>query len=1075
MSAIHLQVLGPPVLSVDGQATPIGRKKLLGLLLYLLLQRRNYTRDHLAALLWPDKEQQKARGNLRRVLSEVASTVSAEVLETQGEMVGISPSLPSTVDSIDFERHLNAVDSHVPEHAGGVLCVDCTSRLADAVDLYQDEFLHGFTLADCIEYTDWQFQYGEHIKRRVLHALDLLVDRHLLDGDYETVAEYANRIIKIDPLSESAYMRLVETYAKSGRTSLAVHVFRRLEAALKRELGIEPSDECQRLYQIVVDSKIALAGDRTSEDQDSSAMPLKLRKLPHHVTQIVGREGELSSLCALVREHRLVTVAGLGGIGKTRLAIEVGSAVIDSFPHGVVFADLAGAAVTEDIHRSVAAALGLNAAGASSVDRMYDAFLESKHLLLILDNCEQVIDSVSEIAGRLLESSRHVHILATSRESLRIGGEHLFGVASLDRVSSEELFVERARAAGAILATDTAERETIRNICRRLDGIPLALEIAAARLRVVSLRELQHQLVSHLDQVENPARDAPERHTSLRSLFDWSFRLLSDVEQRLLAGLSLFQSGFTAQACQAVCLETNPIQVDGDPVWAWLIEPGRYERRQPGDRDIVIGSDSEERSVSLIQSTMEKSLINRGLSQGRSRYSMLEPIRQYAMSRLLERKGLAQIKERYVDYYVFMTEEFQIGMIGTEQTRWLAWVDAEHRNVTSALAMALDELQDYEKAGRIMSCLWAFWHVRGQAEDGYVLLERVLDHSSEISSSLVRGKLYLAGGQIAFAASRHQRAQELFTLALELGQACDMAGVCAWGGMFTSQTAFWDQPHMARSRIVPALEFFTLHEHYFGMFLSLRLLAALDMMKGDLDAAQRLCKRALRVTEESGDLWFRSQALARLAQFALYRGRYDQVAEIAEQYFDLDRVLGGDQSIATVYLHLGVARLCEGMYDEAVEYLAAAVANDTENRRPYWLAVSLFYLGWVAMIQHEFAKARGFLARGLEASLETDAFDDGALRPLLGYAWLLIASGELERAATYIGVVDGEMRKGWHFFTPYEQSHYEAQIAQLKGGLGEAVFRSAFEHGKGVDRAGAVRRALVECSRTDTPSDHNSL
>jgi tetratricopeptide (TPR) repeat protein len=299
--------------------------------------------------------------------------------------------------------------------------------------------------------------------------------------------------------------------------------------------------------------------------------------------------------------------------------------------------------------------------------------------------------------------------------------------------------------------------------------------------------------------------------------------------------------------------------------------------------------------------------------------------------------------------------------------------------------------------------------------------------------------------------------------------------VCAWGGMLTSQTAFWDQPHMARSRIVPALKFFTLHEHYFGMFLSLRLLAALDMMKGDLDAAQRLCRQALRVTEESGDLWFRSQALARLAQFALYRGQYDQVAEIAERYFDLDRSLGGDQSIATVHLHLGVARLCEGMYAEAVEYLAAAAANDTENRRPYWLAVSLFYLGWVAMIQHEFTKARGLFARGLEASLETDAFDDGALRPLLGYAWLLIESGELEQAATYIGAVDGEMRKGWHFFTPYEQGHYEAQIAELKERLGEADFRGAWEKGKNSDASGAVRRALEECTDADTPPNKNQL
>ena len=1071
---LQIRLLGAPQMEFDGKSLSLGRKKLLGLLVYLLVQGRSYTRDFLATLFWPEAGQQQARGSLRRILSEITRNIPVPIVILDGDLVSGVSDLGIELDINTYVQLLDTVEAHRQEHAGDKLCVDCVARLREAVDLYRGDFMEGYSIPGCVDFSGWQIQTGENLKKRCLEALDPLLEAYLVDGDYEQVANCANRIIELDPLREDAYTRLIEVYAKSGRTALAMHIYERLKTSMKEELGAEPGEECRRLVSGIRTRKVAA--------RDDSA--LKYRKLPHPISTFVGRETELDGLCESAGEHRLVTVVGMGGMGKTRLSLEAGNRLLDSFDHGVAFVDLVAAQSREDIIMKLLSALELKADEGEGSEATCIRFLSGRNMLLILDNCEQVIDAGAEVAGRLLEACPEVHVLATSRESLRVDGEHIFQVAGLalpDRSAdpgmtpeSVLLFQERARAVDSTFLVNSGSIEQVENICRCLEGIPLALEIAAARLRSMSIAELDEQIQRRIGGLENTARGVDSRHQSLRSVLDWSFALLDRAEEKLITSLSLFPAGFSAKACGVVCIEDGPIQVDGDPVWAWLLEPGCYPKLKPGDKPILATGGWEGRAdmYDLLGRLVDKSLLTRRIERGRTRYSMLETVRQYASERLAEREDVGELRSRYVDFYVFETEEFQAGMINSDQAEWLSWSDVEIRNITLAVHLAVNGYGT-EKAARIISCLWPYWNSRGNSREGYRILEEVLERKREIRHLLVLAKLYLGGGQIAFLADRRQRALELFTAAKELAAEQGMDGTTVWADMSIGQATFMSDPPAALPGFTRALEFFTRHDHYFGVFIALRFLGYLDAMGGDPAAAREKFIKAYQVTESSGDLWFRSQALAQLAALALDRGAYQEVVDFAGRYFDLHRLLGGDRHAAGVHLNLGIANLCLRLYDEAYRLLTTSISAWEEHGRVREFSVSAYYLGWLCTLRGDIDQAHSWHTRGLQASLKMAVFDNETLKPLMGYAWLLGDTGKPEEAAKLLAVVDEEIRKTWHLMAPREREYYDECIEKLKNTLTDEEFSNSWQQGLATDAEAAIRALLVDDFVTTRTADRS--
>ena len=576
MPRLTLRLLGPPLVELDGEPVHLGRHKAVALLAYLALTRQPHARDALATLLWPELDQSHARGQLRRTLSLLNRTLGGQWLAVDRETAEWAPGAEAWIDVEILRERLAAcaVHGHPPEQTRA----ECVPLLAGAVDLYRDGFLAGFTLPDAPAFDEWQFFEGEGLRDGVSDALQRLATWYGGLGEYESAIPYARRWLSLDSLHEPAQRELMALYARSGQRAAALRQYGECERVLQEELGIPPSPGTTALYAQI-------------RDHPETGFLTETR-LPHNLpaaaTPFVGRKEVLGQLTALLQEPgcRLVTLVGPGGIGKTRLALQlaeevVAQAAVDRFPDGVYFVPLAPVHTVEGVVSAVAGAIGLSAAAGMEPRRQLLGHLRGKRMLLVMDNVEQLIDSPwGEGNGHrrgegiafileMLRTALGVQLLVTSRARLNASGEQVLAVPGMDyptqdltglgkpvrsvlEYSAVQLYLEQARRVRLGYEPSDEALAQIGRICRLVEGMPLAIVLAAAWMDVLSPGEIAAELERSITFLRSDLRDLPERHHSMVAAFDVSWGMLSEVEREAFAALSVFRGGCTREAAEAV-------------------------------------------------------------------------------------------------------------------------------------------------------------------------------------------------------------------------------------------------------------------------------------------------------------------------------------------------------------------------------------------------------------------------------------------------------------------------------------------------------------------------------------------
>jgi predicted ATPase/DNA-binding SARP family transcriptional activator len=678
--ADSFQVLGPVNAVRSGVPVRLGGRRQRQLLALLLAEPgRTVSSDRLVDQLWEGDPPPGAEGTLRVYVSRLRSALdgTALVARPPGYVLDIEPEL---VDARRFERLFREGCDALARGAGGT----AADRLSAALAMWR-----GPAFADVRDSGVLAHEAARLDELRIV-AQKARIDAELALGRHASLVAELERLVADEPLREGFWRQLVLALYHSGRQAEALAAYRRARTLLTEDLGLDLSAELHGLERAVLRHELA------------STLPAEQRhNLPAPLTSFVGREGELADLTELLRKHRLVTLTGAGGAGKTRLALEASARQVGAWTGGVWFVDLTTIVDPEATARAVARELDApERADVSAIDGLTE-HLRDRELLVVLDNCEQLVAACAELAHEVLRTSPAVRVLATSRIPLNVPGEVDVVVeplrtpteddsdAEAARLASVRLFLDRARAVRQDLAATAAEVRTVARICRELDGLPLAIELAAARTKTLSLDDIADRLDDRLRLLQSHRLVAP-RHRTLRATFDWSYDLLGEDERELLTSLSVFSGTFSLASVAAVCVH--------------------------GDR---------RRADELVGRLVDSSLVVVRRRTGTTRYGLLQTIREYGAERLASSATRDELHRAHAEHYLELartswTEERQ----GKREA--LALFDLERDNLHAALRWTLDAGSPL--AVPMAAALWRYWLVRGYHRQGLEWLELALDH-----------------------------------------------------------------------------------------------------------------------------------------------------------------------------------------------------------------------------------------------------------------------------------------------------------------------------------------------------------
>ncbi len=656
------------------------------------------------------------------------------------------------------------------------------------------------------------------------------------------------------------------------------------EDVVLRDLGdhrLRGIESTERLYQVV-------APGLETDFPPVRSLDTLPNNLPRQLSSFVGRGDEIAAAEARLAEATMVTLTGTGGVGKTRLALEIGAHVLMSFSDGVWLVELASLTEGELVDDAVAAALRVKQRPNTEI---IDALVEgigSRHLLLILDNCEHLLDPVVVMADELMRRCPRLHILATSREALGIPGESLLPVPSMSLPSFDaagadlealaefdavRLFVDRAHAASPSFALTAGNADAVAQICRRLDGIPLAVELAAARVRALPPAQIAARLNDRFRLLTGGSRTALPRHRTLRAAMDWSFDLLSEPEREVLPRLSVFAGSFSLEAAESI---------------------------------ISGGAVRSEEVLDLLGHLVDRSLLVAEESGDEARYRMLETVRDYAQERLAESGDAADRYTRHRDWYAGLVERARPAFFsGQVQAEWVARLDADHDNLRAALRWAHEDPDGADVELGMASGLWRFWEVRGDLEEGSAWLDRALDRiGGEVS--LRRASALTGAGMLAAHRGDHARAAALHEASLmlhrELGDPLAIATACNNAASVAIERSDFER---ARELYAEAIELTRDGGDQRGAAFTVINLADLTARMGNDQEADRLFAESIAMFDRLGDRWGSAHASTRQALAARRRGDLDSARRGFEDALVTHRSTGDRHAEARVLANLG--------------------------------------------------------------------------------------------------------------------------------------------------------------------------
>lgn len=630
--------------------------------------------------------------------------------------------------------------------------------------------------------------------------------------------------------------------------------------------------------------------------------------LPSALTSFVGREREIDELTALLATARLVTLGGPGGIGKTRLALEVGANPLQKYRDGVWLVELGGLSDPRLVARTVGTALGVRDSGRSRLAALTDV-VRSKQLLLILDNCEHLVRACAELVEPLLRACPELRVLATSRESLGVNGEIFWPVPSLslpglwlragsrvpeavERSEAVRLFVERASRRRPGFALTAANARAVVEICGRLDGMPLAIELAAAKVNVLSVEEIAARLDDRFHELRTDAPEAPARHRTLRGVIDWSYHLLGPPERMLFERLAVFAGGCDLEAAVRVCV--------GEGI-------------------------GPEHVLELLSHLVDRSLVTAEVRGNVTRYKMLETLQSYGRERLDGSASMGQVRARHAAHFCDLAETAEPLLKGPEQRLWFERLDLEHDNLRAALLWAFDH--DPEVGLRLAGALWRFWFHRGHSREGARWLDEALTVDAR-AIPLARAKALNGAARLANALGDRPLATRLDREAVELRRAIDdrhgltaslsnLADSLREGGDLTAARCLYEESLELKRELGDT----------WGLAITTSGLGHLAWAEGDIPRAEQAFRAALRLIREVGDLDRAGHLIVFLGHTARAQGRATRAASLYRRGLRIFRQFDDRVGLDDGLTCLAISAAKEGRYEHAARLLGTAAAT----------------------------------------------------------------------------------------------------------------------------------------------------
>jgi non-specific serine/threonine protein kinase len=935
-------------------------------LLALLILRHPTPMDRawLAGLLWPDSAETRALNSLRVTLSDLRSALGPE----RERLCSPTPQTlhldlaGAWVDLLEFDA---AVASGRPGEPGE----EFVPGLERAAALYRGPLLDG-----CGE--PWIVPEREARHQAYLRTLETLAVRARERNDPQAEGRWLRCCVAADPLRESAQRALMRLLAEEGNQAAALALYRDLRLLLHRELCAAPDPETVALYERIRAAARARASAGTGAVAAPSRQPVSCRQqplphnLPHPVNRFIGREHQIAAVRHLLTETRLLTVTGAGGVGKTRFVLQVARRIAESRPDpgpgydGVWLVELASLADPTFVPQAVAMALGVREEPGTPVLVTLVAFLRERRPLIVLDNCEHLIVACAELADTLLRSSADTRLLATSREPLKVAGEMTYRLPSLAvpdpaclptrleglaEHESVQLFVDRARSALPAFSLTPENSDAVAGICSRLDGIALAIELAAGWVSVLPVPAIHERLGDRFHFLTGGSRTALPRHQTLLGTIDWSYALLSEAEQALLRRLSVFSGGAPLDAIEAVC----------------------------------------DAGLDLLTCLVEKSLVVADTQGGEARYRLLETIRQYGMRKLEEAGETALFHARHLDWYTCFAERAPSGPVVAERRRWLERLEREHDNLRGALEWAT-ATGDAAAGFRLAEGIAPLWNVRGHTSEGNEQLLRLLALTEAASPSVPKCRALGLLGEInwhrqdlpamrAAYAEMLEAADAIGDVACRAGALCGL-GVALGGdggnreterALLTESVALFRQADDPRGLAValerlghwfldddlwdPATARLYLEESLAILdrvggedrILTLEALALLAQTSGDFATARVLFQQNLATSQELGfslGIWWNR---LRLIDIDAALGEYAAARDALEAMLARERAAGSRGNVAILLQRLGDVARHQGDTTAALACYEECVAlrRDLRSRRD--LAHVLWGLGEV--------------------------------------------------------------------------------------------------------------------------------
>jgi predicted ATPase/DNA-binding SARP family transcriptional activator/Tfp pilus assembly protein PilF len=1066
---MEFRILGSLEVRDGAHVVDVGGERQRALLALLLVRANEVVSvDRLLDELWEGSPPQGARTTLRSHVSRLRKALGGEA---RAKLLTRAPGYVLQLDASQLDaarfKHLVTQGRQALE-AGDWPAASAT--LHQALELWRGPALTEFASVLSIQ--------AEVIRLEELRltATEDRVEADLAMGRHGELVGELEMLVAEHPLRERLWGQLILALYRSGRQAEALQAYRQLRHRLTEELGIEPSLALRRLEEEVLLQKPSLEWTPPEPGEPSSARPIGATRhnLPAPLTSFIGREGEVAEVRTLVETCRLVTLTGAGGCGKTRLALEVATALLDERPDAVWFIDFAALADPDLVPHTVIAALGVPEEPGRPLVDLLVKYLRPRRLLLVLDNCEHLVAAAAQLVDRLLRACPGLRVLATSREVLGVPGEVPWRVPSLSApdpntlpsptelagYESVRLFLERTGAARGERSLRAEDLEAVAQICARLDGIPLAIELAAARTAVLSPKQIAARLDDRFRLLTTGSRTALPRHQTLRATVEWSHDLLDPSERILFRRLAVFAGGFLLEAAEAVCSGGGVDEGDVLDLLAQLVS-----------KSVVLMDD-------------------RGTSV---RYRLLETMRQYAREQLTKAGELAEMRSRHRDWYLRLAEDVEARAFGVDGRTVLERLDAEHDNFRAALEWSVEDPHGGESGLRLTHALNPLWLLRSHCREGLAWMEALSrrpgeDHAiksavarraanlafrigdygeamrlSDLALALalrsserreVGAALMIVAKLAALSKGELERARALFTESLAIGQELGdeilVAGSLLWLGFVAQRQGRYGE---ARARVAE-FQAASGEERWYDQARGLYLLGWVECEQGAYGAARERLENCRVLAASVGNRAYELRAVEALGTVAAAQGRFAEARSSYQEALALSRKL---PRVFRVGLPAALGELAsvQGDHATAQRLLEEGLERAREVGDVYPLAWTHNRLGSAAAARGDPAAARSAYEEALCIGRRV-GMPWHVVTSLEGLAALDVAGGQPDRAALLLGAAEAIRAEIGAPRWPSMREAYERVVDAARVALGETAFAAAHAKGGALTLAQAV-------------------